>query len=124
MFINSNRPPEAQTLHDTMISTLATNLASQGYRIYADITGFEQPPKVGRHIPDIYAFKLNSRIIVEVETSETIGINHTKEQYTDFSNVRGTDFHVMVPERSLATAQAYAESWGITVDKWWYQRGY
>ncbi len=123
MIRNSRRLPQAQTLHDAMIRTLTKELVSQGYNVSADIAGFPQPPRVGRHIPDIYANKLNSQIIVEVETSETIGINHTKEQYTDFSNVRGTNFHVMVPESSLIRAQAYAKSWGITVDQWWYQRG-
>lgn len=117
------RVPQSQTVHDTMISAWANKLVSQGYNVSADIAGFSQPPRVGRHIPDLYAIKFNSQIIGEVETSETIGINHTKEQYIDFSNVRGTHFHVMVPESSLVKAKYYAESWGITVVQWWYQKG-
>ena len=124
MFVNSKRAPHTQSLHDTMVRSLANKFANDGYTVYADLPGFTQPPKIVNYIPDLYAVKSSVKIIGEAETCDTIGTDHTKEQYSAFSNVPGTEFHVIVPESCLEQAKRYAAIWGITVDKWWYQEGY
>lgn len=124
MFVNLKRSPQAQTLHDTLVKALANKFVSDGYTVWADISGFTQPPKIGDYIPDIYAVKGASKIIAEAETCDTICIDHTREQYTVFSNVRETEFHVITPESCLSEAKDCASTWGITVDQWWQQNGY
>lgn len=124
MFIISKRAPKAQTLHDNVVRALANKLKTDGYTVYADIPEFTQPPKVGDYVPDVYAVNASSKIIGEAETCDTIGSDHTKEQYTVFSNIQDVLFHVIVPESCLTEAQTYAALWGITVDKWWQYEGY
>jgi hypothetical protein len=114
----------SQSLHDKMVRTRALNLVNEGYSVSADIAGFPQPPTISGHIPDIYAVKVTSKIITEVETCDSIGSNHTREQYEAFSRVAGTEFHVKTPKSCLSAAQEYARLWGITVDQWWYEEGY
>ena len=124
MYITTRRSIKAQSLHDTMVRIRANNLTNDGYYVYADISGFPEPPKFGGHIPDIYAVKGVSKIITEIETCETICLDHTREQYTAFSHVSETEFHVKVPESCLSEAKDCAARWGITVNRWWYQEGY
>lgn len=108
-----------QTHHDTMVSAWASDLKEKGYTVYADIKGYSKPPEFSGHIPDIYAFNFEHKIVGEVETCDSIGSDHTKEQYTAFSRVNGAEFHVMVPKSCLEEAKAYARQWGIRVDMWW-----
>ena len=113
------RTPRAQTQHDEMVSAGDSDLTGKGYTVYADIKGYTDPPNVGGYIPDIYAYNIEHKIVGEVETSDSIGSNHTKEQYTAFSRVNGAEFHVLVPKSCLEEAKAYARQWGISVDMWW-----
>ena len=124
MITFSKRSRNAQSLHDMMVEIRANNLRSDGYDVSADIPGFPQPPTIKGYIPDIYAVKGYSKIITEAETCDTIGSQHTKEQYKAFSSVLGAEFHVVVPKSCLSDAKRYAELWGIKVNEWWYQEGY
>jgi hypothetical protein len=76
------------------------------------------------HMPDLYAIKSSSRIITEVETCDTISTDHTRDQYSAFSRVPLTEFHVKTPASCVSIAQAYASLWKIRVDKWWTEAGY
>jgi len=111
-------------IHEVMVRTRAKNLKTEGYTVYADISGYTKPPQINGYIPDIYAVKDNLKIIVEVETCDTISDEHTRNQYLSFSNIMGTQFHIVVPESCLSQAKQYAQRWRIKVDKWWYHKGY
>jgi hypothetical protein len=124
MYLLTKRVAEKQLLHDSMVRALANELMSQGYYVYADISGFTQPQEIRGYIPDIIAVKEKSTVIAEAETCDTIDTEHTREQYKVFSTVPGTDFHVIVPESCLTSAQYYANIWGISVDYWWKFNGY
>jgi hypothetical protein len=123
MITSSKRVYSAQTLHDSMVRGRANELLSQGYAVNADIMGFTQPAAISGYIPDIYAVKNMSRVIVEVETCESACELHTQEQFKVFSNVLNAEFHVVVPESCLAKAQNCAYFWGVAVDQWWYRSG-
>ncbi|MBI5639899.1 MAG: hypothetical protein HZA17_05690 [Nitrospirae bacterium] len=118
------RSANAQSLHDYMVKLRANALLADGYSVSADLPGFPQPPEIRGHIPDIYAVKSSSKIISEAETCDTICSEHTRDQYTVFSNVPGSEFHVIVPHSCLEKAQGCATQWRIRVDRWWYQEGY
>jgi hypothetical protein len=123
MYTNMKRPVMNQSLHDKMVRTRAINLVNEGYSVSADIADFPQPPTIKEHIPDIYAERGVSKIITEIETCDTIGSGHTREQYDAFSSVFGTEFHVKTPRSCISEAKVYARSWGIRVDQWWYEEG-
>jgi Holliday junction resolvase len=59
--------------HDRKVRQLANELKRQGFRVEADINGFETPDGIGKgdHIPDILATKGNKTKIVEVDTPGT-----------------------------------------------------
>jgi hypothetical protein len=99
-------------------------LEEKNYRIIqADLDSYQQPEKIGRHIPDIIAKDASgARIIVEVETCQTINLDHTKEQFEDFSKAEGK-FFVDVPHSCLEQLKQNARSWGTQVDAWYYMEG-
>jgi len=114
------RPAQTQSLHDRMVLARARGLLSEGYEVRADVNGYNRPPTVNGHVPDIYARKVGSTVIAEAETCDTIESEHTRSQYVAFSSVPQAAFHVIVPETCLTSAKEAARRWGISVDKWWY----
>lgn len=117
-------------LHESMIKGMIKALEGNGYRILqADLFGYPSPDKIGEHIPDIIAISSGTiavsegtRVIVEVETCKTIALSHTKEQFKEFSRADGA-FFVAVPESCLEQLKENARTWGVSVDKWYYQEG-
>lgn len=106
--------------HETMIRTRANNLSKYGYDVYADhIKEYNTPREINGHIPDVFAEAIIlPKIIVEVETSNSYDLEHTRQQYQAFSNIPNVEFHVVVPKSCLAKAQAKAREWNIRVDRW------
>ena len=56
--------------HDRKVRQLANNLKKQGFKVKADIDGFETPDEIGKgdYVPDIFATKGQKTKIVEVDT--------------------------------------------------------
>jgi len=122
---------------------MANHFLTLGYLgILADLKGYNEPGLIwwtGRqqdaYRPDLICTKNDSvgtQIILEAETCESIGTEHTRRQWTLFSaraKQIGGEFHVVVPKLCLRNNQfitgaalvAEVEAaWGITVHrKWW-----
>ncbi len=62
--------------------------------------------------------------ILEVETSETVGIDHTRKQLTafvDYARRRSTRIFVLVPPQDIATMRTNLAQWGlgsVNVEQW------
>lgn len=119
------RQPQAQGLHDTMVKDQAFYWRGQNAEVWADLPGWNRPPEIRGHVPDVISrglFGLNV-VITEVETCESLNTGHTKAQWKAFSGASAAAFHVVVPQSCLRAAQRLASIWGIRVDKWWYRPG-
>lgn len=91
-----------QDTHNNIISIAAGILVANDYYVIADhinwIAG--KPPKLGKHIPDIYAVRENTRIIVEVETRDSFNTNHAISQLKEFNaqaENMGAVLHLILP---------------------------
>lgn len=120
--MSAHRPVQSASLHDQMVRGLANHLWGEGWtNVRADLRSWAlgSPPVVGHYRPDIYAVDRH-RIewIFEVETSDSIGIAHTREQWRQFS-LSTYRFGILVPAAALGDAQLAANLYGIDVDAWW-----
>lgn len=80
------RTKENQTKHDNGVIYWANELIQKGWPIvYADLPGKVKPPQIGNHIPDIYAKHINQEIVIEIETDDSVGLEHTKNQLLTFT---------------------------------------
>jgi hypothetical protein len=122
---------------------MANHFQTLGYTgMRADLKGYSEPQLIwwtGReqdaYRPDLTCLKNDAKrtqIILEAETCETIGIEHTRQQWRLFSaraKAIGGEFHVVVPKFCVRHGQQIAggtlvtelaAEWGITVNrKWW-----
>jgi Holliday junction resolvase len=104
------RTSESQSKHDYMITSLVRYLIEQGYtNIKSSHLGhFENPSEMpGRdgntYTSDVIAWKDGKEYIFEVETSETIDLDYTKEQFEafyDYARGHQAEFNVLVPKKS------------------------
>jgi len=67
--------------HDREVRKIAEKMKRKGWKVKADLPGYEQPSPIGKYkrIPDIEATKPGSRRIIEVE-----GEAEDKAQITSF----------------------------------------
>ena len=76
-------------LHKKIGKAVIDYFGSQRWRVTAAAyEGYDEPPKVGRHEPDVIAVN-TGRVIVygEAKTGDgDIGTQHSREQYHDFSS--------------------------------------
>ena len=86
--------------HDRKVREVARTLEKQGYRVRADLRGREKPRPVGtkKLVPDIEATRDGRRLIVEVETPDSLA--RDKEQLKTFarhaSQKSGTTLRLVV----------------------------
>lgn len=64
----------AQSKHDMEVKEKANSLKRQGWKVKADVGGYDRPDPIGKYkrIPDIQAEKAGARKIIEVETKNTM----------------------------------------------------
>jgi hypothetical protein len=62
----------------------AEQLQRLGYKVKADLKGWDQPDTIGRVRPDIGARKGTKRVIVEVETKESVDDARAQRQERTF----------------------------------------
>ncbi|MCK5473893.1 MAG: hypothetical protein KAI53_00665 [Candidatus Aenigmarchaeota archaeon] len=80
--------------------------------ISADINGYPKPESINNMIPDVVGIIDGEKIIIEIETCDSIDTEHTKEQYTAFSTA-GYKFRVYTPKDCSNKALAVAKKWEI-----------
>lgn len=139
----NGRTYERQSEHDSLVRMMVNYYATQGYlSIRADLENSSRPEKIwwsGRenqaYIPDVTC-NMNDRvrttIILEAETCETLGSDHTRAQWSLFSAHAiqiGGQFHVAVPRlcsynnRNVtgeSLVRMFANQWGVTVHRTWW----
>lgn len=113
-----------QSGHDEMVLITANHLISNLYTdVKADIDDYDKPTKIiwsktqDGHVPDVTANYNGHKHIWEIETEDSISIDHTKSQWKLFSTYAAQHnavFHIVVPEGFSAEAEEQAEEWGIT----------
>lgn len=117
-----------QPLHDEFVESVASQYKKDGYKVYADLAGWEKPEPISGHRPDVHAVPSADmdeavEVIVEVETCDTCDDEgHTKAQYQAFARwVRDNDaqFEIGIPTSCLGRAQRATNTWGIKVADWW-----
>jgi hypothetical protein len=114
--------------HEALVQWLVTQLHAKGYsNIKADLPGWAQPPKITwtstgeGHIPDASAHAGGRECIFEVETEDTISIEHTKSQLTLFdayAKQHSAALVVVVPNGSEGDAQRQLATWGLNATVW------
>lgn len=113
-----------EDIHLKLLRTQVSTLRNKGHTIKgADLPGYPMVEEINGKLPDIVSISgERKKVITEVETCKTIGIEHTKEQYKAFSRARNsnTEFHVVVPKSCLTQAKQKAKEWNTPVDTWWY----
>ena len=57
----SKRAPSSQSKHNKEVKRLAIEYQDKGYKVEADITGFQQPGTTGGFRPDIRAKKADRK---------------------------------------------------------------
>ncbi|MCK4326301.1 hypothetical protein KAU86_02565 [bacterium] len=66
------RSKNSQSKHDKAVRVRAKKLESQGFKVKADIPGFEQPPTIRKFRPDILATRRKQKRIEEIETKDSV----------------------------------------------------
>jgi hypothetical protein len=142
----ARRSYEEQSVHDSLVRMMVNYYSTQGcLNIHADLENLSRPMKfywTGREsetfIPDLTCQKNDLRrteIILEAETCESLGSDHTRQQFQLFSaNAlhHGKEFHVVVPrlcsvDGRIVTAESLvkhnAATWNVTVHRIWWPSG-
>jgi hypothetical protein len=79
-----------QKHHDFMIKYMVSQLMNAGYgKIYADIPGHKKPIPINfrssLYYPDVFAEKDFKKVVVEVETDDSINEDHTEFEWVAFN---------------------------------------
>ncbi len=82
----SERTPTSQSKHDQEVKRLAIKYQNEGYKVEADLKGFQRPEMVGGFIPDIKVKKGGQEIIIEVETFDSVDSTSDLLQKDAFQN--------------------------------------
>jgi hypothetical protein len=77
----NKRSTGSQSKHDKKVKEVAQDLQKKGYKVKADIPGFDQPSPIGKNnrVPDIEATKGNRTKLIEVETKDTISTDKAQQ---------------------------------------------
>ena len=86
-----NRTKWSQSEHDETVVEIAEDYVEQGYRVWADVPGYSKPKPINRHIPDVVAKDDFERIIVEVETEDSVDSKHAERQRRAFERAADRD---------------------------------
>ena len=65
------RSKGSQSKHDAEVRRVAKDLENKGYKVKADVRGYQKPDTIRGLRPDVVATKGTQRKIIEVETSES-----------------------------------------------------
>lgn len=71
--------------HDNKVKKVANNYKKRGFSVLADVSGFKKPKVVGGRRADVVAIKGGNKVLVEIETGKSMGLD--KKQRQDFRNI-------------------------------------
>lgn len=78
------RTKQSQSKHDRAVQRAADSYSRQGFDVTADIKGYQQPKTIGGYRPDVVAKRGRERIIVEVETPDSVDSARDQNQQKAF----------------------------------------
>ena len=100
----------ASNEHQKLVKALIDTFVQNKLQILqAAYEGYKEPDKVGRHAPDIRAYKPDEELIVigEAKICEDLASERSKEQFRDFSSTqmktgksegKVVPFHIITPK--------------------------
>jgi len=96
------RKRSTKSTHDTKVRKLATELKANGWKVQADISGFDTPDGIGqsRFIPDISASKGSHTKIIEVDTPNSVNTEQLSSFRRSATHRKNTSFeHIITTPR-------------------------
>lgn len=87
------RNKRQQSKHDAKVRRVAQDLQRKGYNVEADVSGFGRPDTINGYRPDVVAKKGRDRIIVEVETKDSVNTTRDQAQQQAFKAVADRTKH-------------------------------
>jgi len=106
--------------HQKIIEKMVNKLKEKGYYVEANIPTERCPYPILGYIPDIIAYRKGSRIIVEVETIDSLQDEEILlERLSIFSRMRmgKNEFYIIVPDEAILEVKGKLDYLNITVDK-------
>ncbi|MDY6863373.1 MAG: hypothetical protein SV062_10360 [Thermodesulfobacteriota bacterium] len=103
-----------------IIEEMINRLENMEFYVEANISSSRCPYPILGHIPDIMAYRGSHRIIVEVETSDSLQDEDILlQRLSIFSKMRmgQSEFHIVLPDESLVKFQGKLDHLNIIVDK-------
>jgi len=85
----ARRSKGSQSRHDAEVRRQARELEAQGFDVRADLAGYPQPDTIGGLRPDVFGVKGKRRIIVEVETPDSVDSARDRKQQAAFRRAAG-----------------------------------
>jgi len=80
------RSKRSQSRHNGLVRRLANEYKAKGYKIEADIKGYDQPATVRGLRPDLMVQKSGHKTMIEVETPDSLGSKRDEKQQQAFKN--------------------------------------
>lgn len=80
------RSKRSQSTHNTTVKKLAKQYEQKGYKVKADIEGWEKPDTIRGVRPDVIAEKSGHKTVVEVETKDSVDSKRDLQQQKAFKN--------------------------------------
>ncbi len=78
------RSKRGQSKHNSQVRKDVEKLVDQGFKVKADIPGYQQPGTIGGYRPDYVAKKGPKRIIGELETADSVDSARDQKQQKAF----------------------------------------
>ena len=78
------RSKRSGSKHNSQVRKEVKKLEDKGYKVKADIPGYQQPNTIGGYRPDYVGTKGKKRIIGEVETHDSVGSARDQKQQKSF----------------------------------------
>jgi hypothetical protein len=116
----------AKSEHDRLVERLRFRLVANLYSdIKVDLPGYEKPTRIvwratqRGHEPDASAYYGLKEHIFEVETADSIGDEHTRDQcelFAAYAREHTAEFILVVPAGSRSKASVQLSYWGLSAE--------
>ena len=91
------RTPQEQSRHDQAVRRSAAQYQARGYRVQADVEGYDRPDLIRGRRPDLIVQKGRERKVIEVETPSTIESDRAqRETLRRGARAMGAEFRTVV----------------------------
>lgn len=82
--MGKKRSRKSQSQHDRCVRRTANSYKKRGYKVQADIEGFDQPDTISGYRPDVIARKGGHETVVEIETLDSVDTARDEGQQSAF----------------------------------------